>query len=72
MANDEEMLKIWLKNQKEKSFENGIEAACKYILTFCYHKSAPVAFSCDDDTFYVSMDELKSAINLCKIHYDLV
>lgn len=72
MASDEEMLKKWLKNQKEKSFENGIKAACEYIFTVCEHNSMPVVSLYGNDNFYVSIDEVKDAINKCKKHYNLV
>lgn len=56
---DDEMLKKWLENKEEKAFENGVKYASEKILTLCNALSMPVCLSMGDDTFYVSVEELK-------------
>ena len=38
---DEEMLKKWLFDKENKSFENGVAYACEKILNRCKHESMP-------------------------------
>ena len=60
---DEEMLKKWLSDKEEKAFENGIKFAAEKIFTECNAMSMPVCLSLGDDSFYVSVEEIKNIIN---------
>ena len=61
-TNDDEILKKWLSNKEEKTFENGIKFACEKILNKCNAVAMPVCLSIRDSTFYVSIDEIKEII----------
>lgn len=57
---DEEMLKKWLSSKEEAAFENGIKCASYEILENCKSLSMPITDG--DDTFYVSIEEIKNTI----------
>lgn len=63
---DEEILKKWLSDKEEKAFENGVKFASKKILNLCNAMSMPVCLSKGDDTFYVSINEIKEIIEQIK------
>ena len=60
---DDEMLKKWLSNKEEKAFENGVKFASEKIFNLCNAMSMPVCLSGGDDTFYVSVEDIKNIIN---------
>ena len=63
---DEEMLKKWLSDKEEKAFENGVKFASEKIFNLCNDMSMPVCISMGDDTFYVSINEIKEIIEQIK------
>ena len=60
---DDEMLKRWLSNKEEKAFDNGVKFASEKIFNLCNAMSTPVCLSMEDDTLYVSIEEIKKIIN---------
>ena len=60
---DDEMLKRWLSNKEEKAFENGVKFASEKIFNLCNSMSMPVCLSIGDNTFYVSIEDIKNIIN---------
>ena len=63
---DEEMLKKLLSGKEEKAFENGVKFASEKIFNLCNAMSMPVCLSMGDDTFYVSINEIKEIIEQIK------
>ena len=63
---DEEMLKKWLFDKEEKAFENGVKFASEKIFNLCNAMSMPVCLSMGDNTFYVSINEIKEIIEQIK------
>ena len=63
---DKEMLKKWLSDKEEKAFENGVKFASEKIFNLCNAMSMPVCLSVGDDTFYVSINEIKEIIEQIK------
>lgn len=60
---DEEMLKKWLSNKENEAFLSGVKWACEQMLNKCDRQSMPILLSEGDDNFYISMEEVKKAIN---------
>lgn len=52
-----------LKSKEEKAFENGVKFASEKIFNLCKCMSMPVCISMGDDTFYVSIEDIKSIVN---------
>ena len=63
---DEEMLKKLLSDKEEKAFENGVKFASEKIFNLCNAMSMPACLSMGDDTFYVSINEIKEIIEQIK------
>lgn len=63
---DEEMLKKWLIDKEEKAFDNGVDYACKRILNRCKSESIPILFSENNNTFYISINEIEEIIEQIK------
>ena len=59
---DNDMLKKWLSNVQEDSFQKGMKYACEKILNRCKAESMPILLSVGDDSFYISIDEIKTII----------
>ena len=56
---NEEMLKKWLSEKEDKAFENGVNYACRRILGRCKSESMPILFSKNNNTFYISINEIE-------------
>ena len=52
--------------KEEKAFKNGVKFASEKIFNLCNAMSMPVCLSMGDDTFYVSINEIKEIIEQIK------